>query len=69
MRKNVVDVDMKIKFRNNKYCQVSITIVTKCIIIYQYVGFPGEGYDFSFTVFHNVSNAPNTNRVNIVFVY
>jgi hypothetical protein len=73
MRKNMVDVVMKLKFRIGKCSQVFNIIgsgyrgLTKFIIIDQYVGFPGEGYNFSFTdaEYHIVSNAPTLYRVNV----
>jgi hypothetical protein len=49
MRKNMVDVIMKLKFRIKKYSQVFNRIgpgyggLTKFVIIDQYVGVPGEG--------------------------
>jgi hypothetical protein len=71
MRNNMVDVVMKMKFSINKYSQVFnivgpvYGVMTNFIIIEQYVGFPGEGYNFSFTDvdFHAVSNAPTLYRV------
>jgi hypothetical protein len=48
MRKNMVDMVMKMKFRIKKYSHVFNRIgpgyggLTKFIIIDQYVGFPGE---------------------------
>jgi hypothetical protein len=61
----MVDVVMKVKF-SIKYTQVFNRIgpdyggLIKFIIIDQYFGFPGEGYNFSFTdvEFHIVSSAP-----------
>jgi hypothetical protein len=63
----MVGVVMKMKFSINKYSQVFNKVgpdygeLAKCIIIDQYVGFPGEGYNFSFTdiEFHTISSAPN----------
>jgi hypothetical protein len=73
MRKNMVDVFMRMKFRIKKYYQVFNRIglgyggLTKFIIIDQNVGFPGEGYNFSFTdvEYHIVSSAPTLYRVNV----
>jgi hypothetical protein len=64
---------MEMKFCIKKYSQVfyrvgpGYSVLTKFIIVDQYVGFPGEGYNFSFTAaeFHTVSNAPTLNRVNV----
>jgi hypothetical protein len=61
------------KFRINKYSQVFNRVgpryegLAKFIIVGQYFGFPGEGYNFSFTdaEFRTVSNAPTLYRVNI----
>jgi hypothetical protein len=73
MKKNMVDVVMKMKIRIKKYSQVLNRIgpgyggFTKYIIIDQYVGLPGEGYNFSFTdvEYHIVSSAPALCRVNV----
>jgi hypothetical protein len=62
MREKIVDMVMEI----NKYSEVSYRVslvyrgLAKFIIVDQYVGFPREGYNFSFTVleFHTVSDAP-----------
>jgi hypothetical protein len=73
MRKNMVDVVVKMKFIINQYSQHFNKVgpvyggLEKCIIIDQCVGFPGEGYNFSLTdvEFHTVSSAPTLYRVNI----
>jgi hypothetical protein len=73
MRKNMVDAVMKMNFSINKYFQVFNRVgpnyvgSAKFIITDQYVGFPGEGYNFSFTgvEFHTVSSAPTFYRVNV----
>jgi hypothetical protein len=72
MRRDIVDVDMKIKFSVNKYSQVFIRVgpgyggLAKFIIIDQSVGFPG-GYNFSFTdaKFHTIISAPTLHRDNV----
>jgi hypothetical protein len=72
MRKNMVDVNMKMKFSIGKYFQVfnrdcsGYGGLAKFITIDQSVAFAGEGYNFSFTdaVFHTVCNAPTLYRVN-----
>jgi hypothetical protein len=66
MRENVVNIVMEIKFSINKYSQVFYRVglgyrgLAKFIIIDKYIGFPGEGYNFSFTdvEFHTVCSAP-----------
>jgi hypothetical protein len=62
----MVDVVMEMKFRIKKYSQVFNGGLTKFIIIDQYVGFPGEGYNFSFTdvEYPIVGSAPTLYRVN-----
>jgi hypothetical protein len=73
MRENIIDVVMEIKFSVNKHSQAFYRIgpsyrgLAKFIIIDQHVGFPGEGYGFSFTdvEFHTVTNAPTFYRVNV----
>jgi hypothetical protein len=72
MRKNMVDVVMIIKFGIKKYSQVFKNVgpgygQTKFVIIDQYVGFPGEGCNFSFTdgEFRMLSSAPTLYRVNV----
>jgi hypothetical protein len=68
----MVDVVMKMKFRINTYSQVYNRVslgyegLTKFTIIHQYIGFPGEGYNFRFTdtEFNIVSTAPTLYRVN-----
>jgi hypothetical protein len=73
MRKNVVDVVMKMKFIVVKYFQVFNRVgpgyceLVKFTIIDQHVGFPGEEYNFSFTdaEFHTISSAPTVYRVNV----
>jgi hypothetical protein len=55
MRKGMVGVVMELKFRIKEYSWVLNRVgtgkrgLTKFIIIDQYVGFPGKGYNFSFT--------------------
>jgi hypothetical protein len=55
MRENLVVMFMEMKFRINKYSQVFYRLgpgyrgLTKFIIVDQYTGFPGEGYNFSLT--------------------
>jgi hypothetical protein len=69
----MIGVVMKMKFSVNKYSQVFYRVgpdyrgLAKFIVVDQYVGFPGEGYNFSFTdvEFRSVSNAPNLYRVNV----
>jgi hypothetical protein len=69
----MVNVDMKTKFSINKYSQVFNRVgpgyggLEKLIIIVEYVGFPGEEYNFSFTDVesHTVSSAPTLYKVNI----
>jgi hypothetical protein len=71
VREDVVDMVMEIKFCIKKYSQVFYRVgpgysgLTKFIIVDQYVGFPGEGYNFSFTdvEFHTISNAPTLYRI------
>jgi hypothetical protein len=75
MRKNMVDLVMKTKFRIKKYSQVLNRIgpgyggLAKFIIIDQYVDFPGEGYTRNFSItdveFHIVSSAPTLYRANV----
>jgi hypothetical protein len=73
MRKNIVDVVMKKKFNTNKHSKVFYRVglgysgLAEFIIVDQYVGFPGEGYGFSFTdvEFHTVTNAPTLYGVNV----
>jgi hypothetical protein len=73
MRTNMVGVVMKLKFGIKKYSYVlnrigpGYGVLTKFIIIDQYVGFPGEGYNFSFTdvELHIVNSAPTLYRVNV----
>jgi hypothetical protein len=62
---------MKMKFSINNNSKLfnrvgpGYRVLRKYTIIDQYVGFPGEGYNFSFTdEFHTVSNAPTLYRVN-----
>jgi hypothetical protein len=69
----MVDVVIKMKFNINKYSQVFNRVgpgyggLADLIIIDQYVGFPGERYNFSFTdvEFHTISSALTLCRVNI----
>jgi hypothetical protein len=69
----MVDMGMEMKFSFNKYSQALYTVgpgyggMANFIIIHQYVGFPGEGYNFGFTdvEFHAVSNAPTLYRFNV----
>jgi hypothetical protein len=64
---------MEIKFSISKYSQVFNRVspgyrgLAKFIIIDQYFGFPGEGYNFSFTdvKFHTVSSATTLRRVSV----
>jgi hypothetical protein len=73
MRKNMVDMAMKIKFIIVKYSQVFNRVgpgyggLVKFKIVGQYVGFPGEGCNFSFTEaeFHTVRSAPTLYRVDV----
>jgi hypothetical protein len=73
MRKNMVDVVIKMKFNINKYSEVFNRVgpgyggLAKFIIIDQYVCFPGEGYNFGFTdvEFHTISSALSLYRVNV----
>jgi hypothetical protein len=57
MRENIVDVVMEMEFNVNKYSQVFHRVgpgyreLKKFIVVDQYVGFPGEGCNFSFTEF------------------
>jgi hypothetical protein len=72
MRKNMVDV-MKMMFSINKYSQVFNRVgpgyggLEKFIIIDQYFGFPGDGYNFIFTAvdFHIVSCEPILYRAKV----
>jgi hypothetical protein len=65
---------MKMKFSINKYFHIFHRVgpgyrgLAKFIIVDQYVGFPGEGYNFSFTdvEFHAACNAPTFLRVNVI---
>jgi hypothetical protein len=76
MRENTVDMVKEMKFSVNKYSRVFYRVgpgyreLAMFIIINQYAGFPGEGYNFSFTnaEFHTVSNAPALYRVNVKLV-
>jgi hypothetical protein len=70
----MVDVVMKMKFSINKHSQVfSIRVgpghggLAKFIITDQYVGFPEEGYNFTFTAaeFHIADSSPTVHRVNV----
>jgi hypothetical protein len=66
MRKNMVDVVMKVKFSINKYSLVWVMEDwPSFIIIDQYFGYRGEGHNFSFTdvELHIVSSAPTIFRV------
>jgi hypothetical protein len=71
------DVVMEMKHGINKYSEVFYRVcpgyggLSKFIIIEQYVGFPGEGHNFSFTdvEFHTVSSAPTLYRVNVRLKY
>jgi hypothetical protein len=73
VRENIAGMIIEIKFNISKYSQVFCRVgpgcrgLAKFIIVDQYVGFPGEGYDFSFTdvEFHTVSNAQTMYRVNV----
>jgi hypothetical protein len=73
MRKSMADVVMKIKFSINKYSQVFNRVgpgyggLAKFIVIDQYVGFPEDGYNFSFTDagFRTVISAPAFYTVNV----
>jgi hypothetical protein len=73
MRETIIDVVMEMEFNVNKYSQVFYSVgpgyrgLTKFIVVDQYVGFPGEGYNFSFTDVecHRVSSAPTLYRVNV----
>jgi hypothetical protein len=64
---------MKMKFVINKYSEVLYRVglvyrrLAKSVIVDQYVGFPDEGYNFSFSdvEFHTVSNAPTLYTVNV----
>jgi hypothetical protein len=64
---------IEIQFGINKYSEVFYIVgpvhrrLAKTVIIEQYVGFPREGYKFSFTgvEFHTVSNTPTLYRVNV----
>jgi hypothetical protein len=55
VRENIVDMVMQMKFSVNKYSQVFYRVgpgyrgLAKFIIVDQSLGFPGEGYNFSFT--------------------
>jgi hypothetical protein len=68
----MVHMVMKIKFSINEYSQVfnrvgpSYGRLSKCMIIHQYLSFPGEGYNFSFTAVecHTVSSTETLFRVN-----
>jgi hypothetical protein len=66
----MVDVDMKMEFSVRKYFHVYSRVgpaygdLAKFIIIDKYVGFPGEGYNFSFTddQFHIISSGTTLYR-------
>jgi hypothetical protein len=70
-RENIVDMVMEMKFSITIHSQVfygvgpSYRRLPKFIIVDQYVGFPGEGYNFRFRdpEFHTVSSAPTLCRV------
>jgi hypothetical protein len=53
MRENIIDVVMEMEFNVNKYSQVFYRVgpgfrgLSKFRVVDQYVGFPGEGYNFS----------------------
>jgi hypothetical protein len=72
MRENIVDMVMEMEFGINKYSEVFYNVgpvyrrLAKFIVIDKYIGFPREGYNFSFTdvEFHTVSNAPTNNNNN-----
>jgi hypothetical protein len=63
----MVNVVVKIKFSISIHSHVFYRGLAKFIIIDQYVGFPAEGHNFSFTdvKFHAVSGAPILYRVNV----
>jgi hypothetical protein len=64
---------MEMKFSISKYSQVFYRVspgyreLAKFIVVDEYVGFPGGGYNFSFTVveIHTVNNALTLYKVNI----
>jgi hypothetical protein len=73
MREKILDIVMEMMFDINKYSEVYYKEspvyrgLAKSVIVDQYVGFPREGYNFSFTDVesHTVSNAPTLYRVNV----
>jgi hypothetical protein len=72
VRENIVGMVMEMKFSISKLSQVFYRVdpgyrgLAKFMIIDQDFGFPGEGYNCSFTdvEFHTASSAPTLYRVN-----
>jgi hypothetical protein len=68
---------IKMKFSINKYSQIFNTVgpgyegLAKSMNVDQYVSFPGEGYNFSFTdvEFHTITSALTLYRVNVRLQY
>jgi hypothetical protein len=73
LSENIVDVVMEMKYIINIYSKVLYRVgpnykgLTKFIIVGQWVGFPGEEYNFNCTdvEFRTVSNEPTLYRVNV----
>jgi hypothetical protein len=73
MREYIANMVMEVEFGVNIYSEVFHRVgpvyrrLADFIVVDKYIGFPGEGYNFSFTdfEFHAVSNTQTLYRFNV----